>query len=109
MSNVNEVQAKIVDLLSEYLGDFDSYDDKVSYAFFRPSTVRLSYDGNRLLSKIANSYAFKHELEFKPKHYIAMAHKFKYPFYVSKNYIVLYSEKDAILMSLISDADQFLS
>lgn len=109
MSNTSSTQKQIVDLLVEYLGDFSSYEEKVSYVFFRSTSVRLSYDGNRLLSKIATSYPFKHELVFKPKHYLAMGSKFKYPFYVSKNYIVLYSEKDAILMSLISDPDQFLS
>lgn len=107
--DVHQIHSKIIDALSEYLGDFETYEAKVAHVFFRPNNIRLSYDGNRLLSKICESYPFKHNNTFKPKHLIELTRKFKLPYYMSSNYIVVYSEVDAVLLTLIGDPNEFLS
>jgi hypothetical protein len=107
-SRVHNIQDQIISLLEDYLTDFPTHQEKIGYVFFRPSNIRLSYDGNRLLAKVCDSYPFKHSADFKPRHLISLTKKFKYPFYLSANYLVLYSEKDAVLLSLVGDPEEFL-
>jgi hypothetical protein len=77
------------------------------HVFIRPKGNRLTYDGYRLLSTFATPYVFTHEDNFKTKHITALV-VFKYPFYLSKKFFILFSEEDAMLLKLHGDVNSFL-
>lgn len=75
--------------------------------FFRPNNIRLSYVGCVSLKKVAKSYEFRHDNDFKSKHIMALV-ALKYPFYLSKKFFVVFSDEDALLITLHGDVLGFL-
>lgn len=99
---------QIVELLFEQL-DVETRDEAERLIFFRNNTIRLSYKGNQLLSKVADSYSFEHGMkELKAGHIITITRQFKYPFYLSGKFLVLYSSEDAALIKLYGSVETFL-
>ena len=99
---------KIVELLFDSI-DVETKDEAERLIFFRNKTSRLSYKGNQLLSKVADSYSFEHGMkDIKAGHIITITRQFKYPFYLSGKYLVLYSSEDAALIKLYGSVETFL-
>jgi len=86
-----------------------SYEDLELLVFARPTTARLTYTGYLLLSKMMKCYTFEHDLPPTAKIYIGLA-KIRYPFYLNAKTFVLFSEEEALLLSLHGgDLSLFLS
>ena len=76
--------------------------------FKRKHGMRLTSTGCKLLSKHATSYAFVLPETLKTKHLIQITRQFKYPYYLSKKYIIIFSSEDAILIKMCGSAQAFL-
>ena len=87
------------------LHDLD--DKKLGALIFKRHTVRLTYTGYKYLSKVADNYVYRHDNDFRPKHIIALA-ELKFPYYLSTKFFVLFSDEDALLVSLHGDVSKFL-
>ena len=86
------VQTSIIDLIErDYL--------KVKEVFKNTHTLRLTKYGKNLLSKQFDSYEFDSP-KLSGKNLINLLRKMKYPYYIDKSIIVLFTEKDAFLTKL---------
>ena len=86
------VQTSIIDLIErDYL--------KVKEVFKNTHTLRLTKYGKNLLSKQFDSYEFDSP-KLSGKNLINLLRKMRYPYYIDKNIIVLFTEKDAFLTKL---------
>lgn len=70
--------------------------------FLNYSTLRLRPLGNVLLSKLYDSYPFKMEKtqKIKSRQLVSLYNKMKYPYFLNKQKIVVYSEQDAFILKL---------
>jgi len=86
------VQTSIIDLIErDYL--------KVKEVFKNTHTLRLTKYGKNLLSKQFDSYEFDSP-KLSGKNLINLLRKMRYPYYIDKDIIVLFTEKDAFLTKL---------
>lgn len=86
-----------------------TYEDLEILVFARPNAARLTYTGYLLLSKIMKCYTFEHTLPTTAKVYLGLA-KLRYPFYLNATTFSLFSEEEALLLSLHGgDLELFLT
>jgi len=113
-SNMDLMRNKILKLVQESVKankNFKklTYDDLEILVFTRPNTMRLTYTGYLLLSKIIKCYKFEHTAPMNANTYINL-NSIKYPFYLNAKTFISFSEEEAFLLSLHgSDLELFLS
>lgn len=89
---IQTIQTKLLDLL-----DRDHL--KTKEVFKNNHTLRLTKYGKNLLSKQFDAYQFESP-KLSANNLITLLRKMKYPYYVDKEIIVLFTEKDAFLIKL---------
>lgn len=62
--------------------------------------LRLSYFGNRMMSKEFQEYKFEYTGKINHKTYILLDRNMKWPYYIGKKYVSFYSENDAAWFKL---------
>lgn len=72
---------------------------RVKEVFKNNHTLRLTKYGKNLLSKQFDAYEFESP-KMSANNLILLLRKMKYPYYVDKSIIVLFTEKDAFLTKL---------
>ena len=75
--------------------------------FRRHNNIRLTFRGYKYLSAIATCHIYTHDNSFKAKHILALS-GLKFPYYLSNKFFILFSEEDALLVSLHGDVSRFL-
>jgi hypothetical protein len=89
---IQKIQSDLIGLMErDYL--------KVKEVFKNTHTLRLTKYGKNLLSKQFDSYEFDSP-KLSGKNLINLLRKMKYPYYIDKSIIVLFTEKDAFLTKL---------
>jgi len=89
---IQTVQAKLIGLMErDYLTSKE--------VFKNGQTLRLTKYGKNLLSKRYDAYQFESP-KLSAKNLINLLRKMKYPYYIDKTIIVLFTEKDAFLAKL---------
>lgn len=84
-------------------------DRELNYLLFRnPLGCRLSNKGLDVLSALYDTYQHEVTEELSAKEYILLTRHIKYPFYLSKNRIVLFSREDAILLKLYGSVKSWI-
>ena len=81
--------------------------DLDKFVFVRSTSLRLTFQGYKLLSNVATCYVYRHDDDFKAKHLIGLS-QLKYPYYLSTKFFILFSEEDSLLVSLHGTATGFL-
>jgi hypothetical protein len=76
--------------------------------FLQENTLRLSYYGYINIKDVFTPYPFELDYTIRPKHLIGLAKVMKYPYYLSRMKLVLFSDSDAIMISLYGDVRIFL-
>ena len=101
---LDTIKADLVTFLGDTEGQEVSRNDKglLSIIFknyrFRKNNhhgLRLSYIGNRVLAKHFGNFAFPIEQKPSNESLIKLDNSMKWPYYISTNYAVFYSENDA--------------
>ena len=89
---IQKIQSDLIRLIKrDYL--------KVKEVFKNTHTLRLTKYGKNLLSKQFDAYQFESP-KLSGKNLINLLRKMRYPYYIDKNIIVLFTEKDAFLTKL---------
>ena len=89
---IQKIQSDLIRLIKrDYL--------KVKEVFKNTHTLRLTKYGKNLLSKQFDAYQFESP-KMSANNLILLLRKMKYPYYVDKDIIVLFTEKDAFLTKL---------
>ena len=89
---IQKIQSDLIRLIKrDYL--------KVKEVFKNTHTLRLTKYGKNLLSKQFDSYQFESP-KLSGKNLINLLRKMRYPYYIDKDIIVLFTEKDAFLTKL---------
>jgi len=84
--------------------------DQLNQDFFLPSSHRLTYYGLQCVKNVFTPYSFDigADLHLKSKHYIALSNTMTYPYYLSQNKLILFSEMDAMVIKLCGNVKIFL-
>ena len=90
----------------EELADI-SDSDLLKLLFHYADGMRLTYTGFIVLKNIFTVYSFELSENIRPKHRLAMS-KFTYPYFFTKNRLILFSEMDATIITLSGGLDNFL-
>lgn len=69
--------------------------------------LRLTYTGVRILQRIFTAYTFQIPLTLKAKHQMGLS-KLEYPYYITHNRLVIFSDTDAVVIKLAGGVEQFL-
>lgn len=75
--------------------------------FYHENSLRLSYTGFVAMSKIFTAYQFPAPYKMIAKHYMALS-KMDYPYYITANRLVLFSDSDATVIKLAGSVEHFL-
>jgi hypothetical protein len=76
--------------------------------FLNSSSLRLSYYGYTTIRDIFTPYSFEMDDTIRPKHLIVLAKSMKYPYYLSRNRLILFSDSDALVIKLYGNVNRFL-
>jgi hypothetical protein len=110
---MNKIREKIVDTIYENnKGKFDRKDVE-NLVFLRPDTIRLRYHGFMLLKRLFDTYTFPIDPEHpKPALYardlLHLHREMKFPYYISKTDIHLFSEQDAFIIKIYGNIRTWL-
>jgi len=101
------------DYIAEQIKDHPTLEDMTGEEIFcylfsnyrstktKKTGLRLSYQGNTLLSKVFDVYPFEHGLDHLSNSLlIALDKKMVWPYYISKKFIVFYSHSEASWFTL---------
>jgi hypothetical protein len=81
-----------------------------AHMFVTQEGLRLSYSGLLLMQEQFTSHVIDISgITFKSRHLIAISNLFKYPYYLSKKKLILFSESDAIMIQLSGGVEAFLT
>lgn len=102
-SNVRE---KVLSYLS--LRESNVSRPELENLIFKSSTnIRLTYQGNRYMSRYFDSYPYPHNINTLSKHLIGLSRDMNFPYYFSDKMLVLYSEVDAMMVNLHGGVDNY--
>lgn len=83
-------------------------DDQLNKLLFHhPDGVRLSLAGFMIVKAIFTAYSFALPDTIKSRHQRALS-KLDYPYFLTTNRLILFSEMDAITIKLCGDVEKFL-
>lgn len=83
-------------------------DEELEHLIFHTSTsLRLTYPGFLILKNIFTIYSFDIPVTIKTKHRYGMS-KMVYPYYFTRNRLILFSEMDAMTIKLCGGIERFL-
>lgn len=83
-------------------------DGELNEIMFRnPTGLRLSNIGFKALKQLFTVYSFAIPDDMKSKHKKAMS-SFIYPYFITKNHLVLFSDVDAMAIKLCGSLEKFL-
>ena len=83
-------------------------DDQLNGVMFNhKDSLRLTYSGVLWMSKAFTSYQFPVDVPLKAKHQIGLQ-KMEYPYYITQNRLVLFSDSDALVIRLAGGIERFL-
>lgn len=99
---VSDIQGKVLQLLAAELSDVEP-NEQISYVFYKPFSIRLTYQGNLLLCKKATSHAVDLGAELKAGHLINISKTLTMPYYLSSKKLVLYEYTPETAMLLLTD------
>jgi hypothetical protein len=88
---IQKIQSKVIDLIE--------IDLLPKLMFKNTHTLRLTKTGERVLSKIYDSYTFEPP-KLNGHNLINLLRKMKYPYYIDKKKLVLFTEQDSFLAKL---------
>jgi len=96
------LKQKIFDELREHATKFHNWNYKeIHYHCFKsPAGYRLSYEGLGNLQVLYNTYEFKITVPITSRHLITLTREIKYPYYISKNRLVLFGGQDAFILKI---------
>jgi hypothetical protein len=106
---LDAVQEDLCSLIEELSGEQETHSQKDLFALlfknyrYRKNShhgLRLSYLGNRVLSKHFQSHAFRIEKQPNLQSLVILDNQMKWPYYISKGMAVLYSDNDAAWFKL---------
>jgi len=75
--------------------------------FHHPDGLRLSLTGFRIVKNIFTAYSFELPDTIKSKHQRSLG-KLEYPYFLTKNRLILFSEMDAMVIKLHGGVQGFL-
>lgn len=75
--------------------------------FLHRNSLRLSYTGYLILKKVFTAYSFDLGVPLNAGHLIAL-NKMEYPYFITRNRLILFSEVDATVVTLAGGVDRFL-
>jgi hypothetical protein len=75
--------------------------------FHHSDSLRLSYGGYLWMGKMFTAYQFPVPNTLKSKHQIGLS-KMEYPYYITPNRLVLFSDTDAMVVKLAGGIERFL-
>lgn len=88
-----------------HVDDATLYHETFSY----PSTVRLTYSGYLHIRHAFKEYSFDFNGLFPtPRQLMTLAKVMKFPYYITYTKLVVFSETDAIMITLYGSVHQFL-
>lgn len=114
MRTIHEV---LLDEMKEDLEPIEARGENVYFYLFanhrmkggKPTGIRLTRAGNKLMSKYFTNYTFENYIQLTPQRTLKLDKKMNYPYFIDKGSIVLYSEEDAAWYRLAKeDIDTFL-
>lgn len=106
---LDAVQDDLCSLIEELSGEQATHSQKDLFALlfknyrYRKNShhgLRLSYLGNRVLSKHFQSHAFQIEKQPNLQSLVILDNQMKWPYYISKRMAVFYSDNDAAWFKL---------
>jgi hypothetical protein len=106
---LDAVQEELCSLIEELSGEQETHSQKDLFALlfknyrYRKNLhhgLRLSYLGNRVLSKHFQSHAFRIEKQPNLQSLVILDNQMKWPYYISKGMAVFYSDNDAAWFKL---------
>lgn len=105
---MNKIKKAIV---KEYRGfhEFIDWEDGEieRFMFYQKGSLRLTQDGYRILKKDFENHLFKYEEELMSKHLGAITKQFTLPYYLSQKKLVVFSDSDAMLISLSGNLKKY--
>jgi len=84
---------------------FDEFD---KYTFKNPFSLRLSYKGYVLICKTFSAYFIRLDKQYTAGNLIHIGQKIPYPYYLTKEKIILFHEGDAVWLKLKGDLTKWL-
>ena len=84
-----------------------TFDELNQIIFHHRSGLRLTFPGFLILKNIFTVYSFEMTVTLKAKHHIGMS-KMSYPYYITSRRLILFSEMDAMVITLCGGIEGFL-
>lgn len=111
---MNKIRERIIDEIYEHNKHKFERKEVADIIFLRPDTIRLRYQGFMLLKRLFSVYSFPIDVTGnKPtlvaKDLMYLHREMKFPYYISKTEIHLFSEKDAFVIKLYGDIRTWLN
>lgn len=105
---MNSIKQSIFKEIRKTNTEISLSDDEMNKLFFyTPESLRLSLSGFVVVKNIFKVYSFIIPDDIKSKHYKSLS-KFEYPYYLSSKKLILFSELDAMCITLQGGIKQFL-
>lgn len=107
---MNTIKKTIVEEIKKSKQKFSavSIEDLNDEFFLQDSSLRLTYIGYMQIKEVFTPYIFELDCDIKSKHLINLAKTMRYPYYLSRSKLVLFSDSDAVLIKLYGSLSKFL-